>query len=100
MQVRKVDVTVAGLAATPVLERVLIERGVASQEKVILVELRHRRYGVWIGNGQAAVTVERFRGGIRTWSSLDTALLWLRQRLPGLSVVELHLQALPAATSS
>ena len=84
-----------GVSATPVVERRFLQMAEAGRALRRLCLVRKAgRFTLWaqVSGSQEPVTVELFRGGVRTWTTLAAAIRWVEAKLPHRSIVEVHLQ--------
>lgn len=87
--------TLRGVSATPVVERSfarMVDQGRQVRRLCLLRE--DQRFLLWVQVAGSAdpVTIELFRGGIRTWGTLPAAVRWVEKRMPALAVIEVILR--------
>jgi len=68
--------------------------GYAHVERVVIERTNGEyRIVVHVLGARQAITVQKARGGVRTWRHLDRAVQFAEQRWPGVSPYVLHLSA-------
>jgi len=72
-------------------ERAILRLIEARESEVALVLVKDQRYELRVESDQVSYTIETHRGAVRQWSSLDSAMGWIRRHLPGLGQVVLRL---------
>lgn len=85
----------AALSATPVVERRFLQMADTGRAvKRLCLVRQDGHFFLWsqVAGVEHPVTVELFRGGVRTWTTLAAAVRWLEKKLPAVKVVEVVLR--------
>lgn len=87
--------TLKGVSATPVVERTFTRMVDQGRKVRRLCLLRADKvFVIWVQVADAAdpVTIELFRGGVRSWATMTAAVRWIEDKMPELAAIEVVLQ--------